>query len=54
MKVQKLNRRQARWTLYLSQFDFILKYVAESKIGKADKLSKRADWKVVVDKDNEN
>jgi len=24
MKVQKLNRRQARWALYLSRFDFIL------------------------------
>ena len=54
MKAQKLNRRQARWTLYLSRFDFILKHVAGSKIGKADRLSRRADWKVGVDKDNEN
>jgi len=28
--------------------------VAGSKMGKADRLSKRADWKVGVDKDNEN
>jgi len=38
MKVQKLNRRQARWALYLSRFDFTLKHVAGSKMGKADGL----------------
>ena len=54
MKAQKLNRRQARWALYLSRFDFILKHVAGSKIGKADGLSRRVDWKVGTDKDNEN
>ena len=54
MKAQKLNRRQARWALYLSQFEFILKHVAGSKMGKADGLSRRVDWKVDVDKDNEN
>ena len=54
MKVQKLNRRQARWTLYLSWFDFTLKHVARAKMGKADGLSRRADWKVGVDKDNDN
>ena len=54
MKVQKLNRRQARWALYLSQFDFTLKHVAGTKMGKADRLSRRADWKIGVDKDNDN
>jgi len=39
MKAQKLNRRQARWALYLSQFDFTLKHVAGVKMGKADRLS---------------
>ena len=43
MKVQKLNRRQARWALYLSQFDFTLKYMAGSKMGKVDGLSRRVD-----------
>jgi len=43
IKVQKLNRRQARWALYLSRFDFTLKHVPESKIGKADSLSRRPD-----------
>ena len=54
MKAQKLNRKQARWALYLSWFDFILKHVAGTKMGKADGLSRRADWKVDVDKDNDN
>ena len=39
MKAQKLNRRQARWALYLSWFDFILKHVVGTKMGKADGLS---------------
>jgi len=52
--VQKLNRRQARWALYLSRFNFTLKHVLESKIGKADSLSRRPDWKVGVEKDNED
>ena len=54
MKAQKLNRRQARWALYLSRFDFTLKYVVEAKMGKVDGLSRRSDWKIGVDKDNEN
>jgi len=54
MKAQKLNRRQARWTLYLSRFDFTLKHVAGAKMGKVDGLSQRVDWKVGIDKDNEN
>ena len=28
IKTQKLNQRQTRWALYLSRFDFALKYVA--------------------------
>jgi len=54
MKVQKLNRRQARWALYLLRFDFTLKHVLGSKMGKADNLSRRPDWEVGVEKDNEN
>ena len=54
MKAQKLNRRQAHWALYLSRFDFTLKHVPEAKIGKVDRLSRRVDWKVGVEKDNEN
>jgi len=54
MKAQKLNQRQARWALYLSRFDFMLKYVLGTKIGKADGLSRKLDWKVGVEKDNED
>ena len=40
MKVQKLNCRQARWTLYLSRFNFTLKHVPGTKMRKADGLSR--------------
>jgi len=54
MKAQKLNRKQARWALYLSRFDFTLKHVPGSKMGKADSLSRRLDWEIGVEKDNED
>jgi len=54
MKTQKLNRRQARWALYLSRFNFTLKHVPESKMGKADSLSRRPDWELGVEKNNED
>ena len=54
MKAQNLNRRQAHWALYLSRFDFILKHVSGTKIGKIDGLSRRLDWKVGVENDNNN
>jgi len=54
MKTQKLNKRQARWALYLSRFNFMLKHVPGSKIGKVDSLSRRPDWEVGVEKDNED
>ena len=54
MKVQKLNRRQARWALYLLRFDFMLKHVPGSKMGKADSLSRRPDWEVGIERDKEN
>jgi len=43
MKAQKLNRRQAQWASYLSKFDFILKHVSRTKMGKIDRLSRRPD-----------
>ena len=54
MKAQKLNRRQARWALYLSRFNFILKHVPGSRMGKTDSLSRRLDWEVGVERDNED
>jgi len=54
MKAQKLNRRQARWSLYLSRFDFALKHVAGKSMRRADSLSRRVDWTEGVERDNEN
>ena len=54
IKVQKLNHKQVRWALYLSKFDFTLKHVPEIKMVKANGLSKQSDWKVGVEKDNDN
>jgi len=54
MKAQKLNRQQARWALYLSRFDFVLKHIPGTKIEKADSLSRRPDWEVEVGRDNED
>ena len=52
MKAQKLNRRQARQTLYLSRFDFILRHIPRSKIGKVD--SRRPDLEMGVEKNNKD
>ena len=54
IKAQKLNHKQAQQALYLSRFDFNLKHVPGTKIGKADGLSKRLDQKVGVEKNNDN
>ena len=43
MMSQKLNCRQARWALYLLQFNFILKHIPGKSIGKVDGLSRRLD-----------
>ena len=49
-----MNRRQARWSLYLSRFDFTLKHVAGKSMGRADSLSRRVDWVERIERDNEN
>ena len=51
---QKLNRWQARCTLFLSRFDFILKHVLGSRMEKVDRLSRRLDWRKGVEKDNKD
>ena len=51
MKAQKLNWRQA---CYLSRFDFTLKHIPGTKMWKADRLSRRPDWKISIEKDNKN
>jgi hypothetical protein len=40
---QKLNRQQARWSLYLSRLDFTLHHKLGQSMGKPDAFSRRAD-----------
>ena len=54
MKAQKSNQRQTRYTLYLSRFDFALKHAAGKSIGRADSLSRRANWTEEIERNNEN
>jgi len=54
MMSQKLNCRQARWALYLSQFNFTLKHIPGKSMGKTDRLSRRPDWQKGVEKDNKD
>jgi transposase InsO family protein len=41
MATKKLSRRQARWSLFLSQFDFKIAYAPGELNGEADALSRR-------------
>ena len=43
MTAKKLNRRQARWSLFLSRFDFKLHHRPGKKSLKPDALSRRPD-----------
>jgi len=43
MTAKKLNRCQARWSLYLARFDFLLHHRPKHAMGKPDTLSRRAD-----------
>ena len=43
MTAKQLNRRQARWSLYLARFDFVLHHKPGWTMGKPDTLSRRAD-----------
>ena len=54
MTSQRLNCRQARWALYLSQFNFTLKHILGKSMGKVDRLSRRPDWQEGVEKDNKD
>lgn len=53
MTAQKLNRRQARWSLFLSRFDFILHHRPGKRSLKPDALSRRPDHGK-GENDNEN
>ena len=38
----------------MSRFDFVLKHMASKSMGRADSLSRRADWAEEVERDNKN
>src|SRR6266436_806176 len=42
-EADKLNCRQAQWTLYLSRFDFVLTHKPGRQMGRPDALSRQAD-----------
>ena len=43
MMAKKLNCRQARWSLHLARFDFLLYHRPGHAMGKLDALSRKAD-----------
>src|ERR1700679_4230244 len=43
MKEKKWNHRQARWSLLLARFNFIMHHRPGKSMGKSDALSRRAD-----------
>jgi len=53
MTVKKLNQRQARWSLYLSRFDFMMHHHLGHTMGKCNALSRQADHGTGID-DNRN
>ncbi|ESK81835.1 reverse transcriptase-rnase h-integrase [Moniliophthora roreri MCA 2997] len=51
---QKLNRRQVRWSLFLSEFDLGLVHVPGKAMTQADALSRRSNEQDDIDTDNED
>ena len=43
-KPEKMTQRLVRWSLFLSEFNFIIKYRSGSSNGKPDSLSRRPDY----------
>src|SRR5258705_10070620 len=54
MTAQKLSRRQAHWSTYLSRFDLDLSYRPGKSSTKPDLLSRRTDHKKGLEDDNDN
>ena len=52
MTSKVLTRRQARWSLFLAEFDFVITYRKGSRNGKPDLLSRRTDYGVDSTQDN--
>jgi len=51
---QKLTRRQARWALFMTHFDFVLYHKLEKTMQAEDPLSRRADYEIGTDLNNMN
>jgi len=51
---QKLTRRQARWALFMTRFDFVLYHKPEKTMQTEDPLSRQADHEIRIDLDNTN
>jgi hypothetical protein len=53
-QAHKITRRQARWSLFLTRFNFILKHRPGKTMLRADPLSRRPDHEEGVNSDNSN
>lgn len=51
---QKLNRRQVRWSLFLSEFDLKLVHVPGTQMVQSDALSRCEDWGKGLENDNKD
>jgi len=51
---QKLTRRQARWALFMTRFDFVLYHKLGKMMQAKDPLSRQADHEMGIDLDNTN
>ena len=51
---QKLTRRQARWALFMTRFDFVLYHKLGKTMQAKDPLSRRADHEMGIDLNNTN
>ena len=45
-KIKKLNRKQARWSKTLVNYNFIIKHVLKLKNKRADALSRKLNYKI--------
>ncbi len=54
MITKKLNRRQARWTEFLAEFDFKIAYQSKKKNDKANSLIRRLEDRSINESDDRN
>ncbi|HVW99810.1 MAG TPA: reverse transcriptase domain-containing protein, partial [Candidatus Babeliaceae bacterium] len=54
LTAKKLNRRQARWSGLLADYDYILKHIPGKSMTKPDVLSRRPDHGEGIENDNDN